>query len=168
VLTVLITLTSCICSGCVKENASENVINDDVDGVYFEKGNINLNGYETLHYVRERKNLSGGDLSRGANQIKVLKTLINKAMSPSIIKTYNKLLNSLNGAFVTNMNHTTMLGFIRKEIQSPRNWQIDSTMLQGTNSYEYTYTYKNHALYVMVPNEDSIIEAKNKINELKN
>ena len=35
-LTVFITLSSCICSGCVKENAGENAINEEVDGTYFD------------------------------------------------------------------------------------------------------------------------------------
>ncbi len=35
-LVFVITLSSCICSGCVKENAGENVINEEVDGSYFD------------------------------------------------------------------------------------------------------------------------------------
>ena len=35
-LTVFIGLSSCICSGCVKENAGENVINEEVGGAYFD------------------------------------------------------------------------------------------------------------------------------------
>lgn len=135
-------------------------------GVYFKEGNINLNGEKTLTFVRERKNIAEGDVGRGKNQIKVIKALMNKAMSPSIIKNYNNLLNSLDGAFVTNMNHATMLGFIRKEIQSPRDWKIESNILSGTDSYEYTYTYKNTELYVMKPNEDSVNDAQDKINVL--
>ncbi|MBE6760472.1 MAG: hypothetical protein E7554_10400 [Ruminococcaceae bacterium] len=35
-LTVFISLSSCICSGCVEENAGENVITDEVGGDYFD------------------------------------------------------------------------------------------------------------------------------------
>lgn len=146
------------------------VYNDEtftsIDNITFKKGNIILDGEKALSFVRERKNVTGGDLGRGKNQIKVLEALMNKAMSPNIIKKYNSLLKSLDGAFVTNMNHTTMLGFIRKEVQSPRAWKIESTTLLGTNGLEYTYTYKKNQLYVMLPDEDSIKEAKNKIDNM--
>ena len=147
------------------------VYNDEgftsIEGTKFPQGKITLNGNDTLTFVRERKSLSGGDLSRGKNQIKVLEALMNKAMQPSIIKNYNNLLKSLDDAFVTNMNHTTMLGFIKKEIQSPRAWIMESTTLFGTDSYECTYTYKNSKLYVMLPDDDSVKLAKEKILQLQ-
>lgn len=148
------------------------VYNDEafttIDGVYFKEGNITLNGEDTLAFVRERKNLSEGDLGRGKNQIKVLEALLNKAMSKDIIKKYNSILTSLEGAFVTNMSQNTMLGFIRKEVSKRRNWQIESNTLLGTDSYEYTYSYKNSELYVMKPNEDSVKDGINKINNILN
>jgi len=148
------------------------VYNDEafttIDGVYFKEGNITLNGEDTLAFVRERKNLSEGDLGRGKNQIKVLEALLNKAMSKDIIKKYNSLLKSLEDAFVTNMSQNTMLGFIRKEVSKRRNWQIESNTLLGTDSYEYTYSYKNSELYVMKPNENSVKDGINKINNILN
>jgi len=137
-------------------------------GNTFKSGNITLNGKETLEFVRERKQLSTGDLGRGQNQIKVLEALMNKAMSPSIIKSYNSILNSLDGAFITNIKHNTMLGFIKKELSNPRDWIIESNILSGTNSLEYTYTYKSTELYVMIPDSDSINKAKNKIDNIRN
>lgn len=148
------------------------VYNDETfqieNGNVYKKGKITLNGEQTLEFVRERKNVTGGDLGRGRNQIKVLEALMNKAMSKSIIKSYTKLLKSLEDAFVTNMSQSTMASFIKKELSSPRNWQIESNTLTGTDSYEYTYTYKNSALYAMKPDKESISNAKEKINKLIN
>ena len=64
------------------------------------------------------------------------------------------------------MNHTTMLGFIKKELQSPRNWQVESITLSGTDSLEYTYSYKKTQLYVMNPDEKVVKEAREKIEYL--
>ncbi len=136
------------------------------DGTYFAKGNIKLNGEDALKFVRERKSLSEGDISRGKNQIKVLEAIINKALSPSIIKNYNSLLKSLDNAFVTNMSQNTMIGFIRRELTNKRNWQFSSYTLSGTDSNEYTYSYKNKLLYVMLPNEESVSTAKKNIKEM--
>jgi len=136
------------------------------DGFYYKKGNIKLNGEKALSFVRERKNVTGGDLGRGKNQIKVLEALINKAMSPSIIVKYNSLLKSLDGAFITNMNQNTMISFIREEISNTRNWNMTSNTLVGTDSLEYTYSYRNTELYVMKPNDKSVDDAINKIKEI--
>ena len=50
-LTLFIGLSSCICSGCVKENAGENAINENVEGTYFDDT------------VSESDYTSGADLS---------------------------------------------------------------------------------------------------------
>lgn len=137
-----------------------------IDGIYFEKGNITLDGDKTLIFVRERKNLSEGDLGRGKHQIQVLEALFKKAISKDIIKNYNSLLKSLDGTFVTNMSQNEMISFIKKEMSKRRNWQIESNTLIGSDSYEYTYSYKNRKLYVMIPSDNSVNEAKNKINSI--
>ena len=146
------------------------VYNDETfisqDGFTYKKGNITLNGEKALSFVRERKQVTGGDLGRGKNQIKVLEALIEKAMSPSIITKYNSILKSLDGAFITNMNQNTMLSFIKSELSNRRDWKIDSNTLKGLDSYEYTYSYKNLELYVMKPENESLLNAKEKINKL--
>ena len=146
------------------------VYNDETfttnENITFKKGEVNLNGERALSFVRDRKHVTGGDLGRGKNQIKVLMALIEKAQNKDTISKYNDILKSLNGAFVTNMNKTTMLAFIRKELQSPRNWTMESITLTGTDSYEYTYTYKNTQLYVMLPDEEVINDTKNKIKSI--
>lgn len=148
------------------------VYNDETftsqDGFTYKKGNINLNGEKALSFVRERKNVTGGDLGRGKNQTKVLEALIDKAMSPKIITKYNSLLKSLDGAFITNMNQNTMISFIKEEISDKRNWTIESNTLLGVDSYEYTYSYRNSQLYVMKPNEESLKNGINKIKEIVN
>ena len=121
----------------------------------------------SLSFVRERHHVTGGDLGRGKNQIKVLEAVINKARSKAIITKYNSLLKTLEGSFTTNASQSVMLGFVKKEIQSPRNWQIESQILTGNDGYEYTYSYKNNKLYVMIPDEESVNNAINKINETK-
>ena len=146
------------------------VYNDETfttnENITFRKGYVDLDGERALSFVRDRKHVTGGDLGRGKNQVKVLEALMKKAMGKDIIKNYNKLLDSLEGSFVTNMDKNTMFAFIRKEMQSPRNWQIDSITLDGTDSYEYTYTYRNYQLYVMLPNKEKVNEAKTKIKSI--
>ena len=145
------------------------VYNDETftseDNFKYPKGEITLDGERALSFVRERHHVTGGDLGRGKNQIKVLEAVINKARSKAIITKYNSLLKTLEGSFTTNASQSVMLGFVKKEIQSPRNWQIESQILTGSDGYEYTYSYKNNKLYVMIPDEESVNNAINKIKE---
>ena len=69
---------------------------------------------------------------------------------------------------MTNATKSEMLGFVKKEIQSPRNWQIESNILTGEDAYEYTYSYKSSKLYVMLPDEDKVNEAIDKIDNVLN
>ena len=146
------------------------VYNDETfttnDNITFRKGEVNLDGERALSFVRDRKHVTGGDIGRGKNQIKVLEAIMNKARSKEIITSYNKLLNSLDGAFVTNVSQSSMTAFIKKEISSPRNWQIESYTLDGTGAYDYTYSYRQNKLYVMIPDKDMVKTAKEKINSV--
>lgn len=146
------------------------VYNDETfttnDNFTFNKGMVKLNGEEALSFVRDRKHVTGGDLGRGKNQVKVLEAVIKKASSPKIITKYTGLLNSLDGAFLTNMPSNTMKSFIKKEISKKRDWKFESNTLNGTDGSEFTYSYKNQKLYVMIPNEDSVSDTQNKIKEI--
>ncbi len=148
------------------------VYNDETfiseDKFKYPKGEITLDGERALSFVRERHHVTGGDLGRGKNQIKVLEAFINKARSKEIIVKYNELLKTLDGSFMTNATKSEMLGFVKKEIQSPRNWQIESNILTGEDAYDYTYSYKTSKLYVMLPDEDKVNEAIDKIDNVLN
>lgn len=64
--------------GGIEVNAREPTSNY---GITIERGINQLDGREALAYVRERKNLPGGDLDRAKRQQNVLRALLNKAIS---------------------------------------------------------------------------------------
>ena len=47
-------------------------------------------------------------------------------------------------------------------------WNISTNTLIGTGSYNVTYSCGNQKLYVMLPNSQSVEDAKEKINEVMN
>ncbi len=133
------------------------------DGYTYQKGINELNGEEALSFVRERKAFSGGDRTRGENQELVLSAIINKALKPSIIINYADLLKAVKGGFITNFEEDDITKIIKKEIDEPHNWQIESISLDGYDSSNYTYSYSKSKLYVMEPNMESVNAAKNTI-----
>ena len=134
------------------------------DGYHFTKGTNELDGEEALSFARERKSFADGDRVRGENQELILTAIINKAMSASIITDYVALLNALNDKFVTNITDEEITNFIKKQISEMPSWTIDSISLDGTDAYDYTYSYQKQKLYVMKPYQESIINAQERIN----
>ena len=134
------------------------------DGYHFNKGTNTLNGEETLSFAREREAFAGGDRVRGQNQEIILEALINKAMSANIITNYVELLDALNDKFLTNITDDEITDFIKMQLSDMDTWEIDAISLDGENAYDYTYSYQSQKLYVMMPYEESIINAKERIN----
>ena len=134
-----------------------------IDGYHFSKGNNNLNGAEALSFARERQAFSEGDRVRVENQQLVLTAIINKVISPSIITNYNSLLNALSGEFLTNITNKEITDLIKWQIDGMYSWDIETISLDGSNAFDYTYSYKNQKLYVMMPYPESVNSAKEKI-----
>lgn len=136
------------------------------DGYYYNKGINNVNGAKALSFVRERKAFIGGDRVRVENQAAMIEAIINKAISPSIITKYSSLLNALEDLFVTNLEMNDITKFIKKQIDDMKSWSLENISLDGYDHMDYTYSYGKIKLYVMKPNEKTVINAKEKIDAL--
>lgn len=137
-----------------------------MDGHYYKKGINKLNGKETLSFVRERHAFDsiGGDRIRGENQQLVIQAIVNKALTPAILTKYNGILNSLDGNFMTDFDDKNISKVIKYQLDKNPSWQFETISLTGSDSKEFTYSYPSQKLYVMIPDEQSILDAKNKIN----
>ena len=96
----------------------------------------------------------------------MIEAMIDKAISPSIITKYNSLLKTLSKAFVTNLKTEEITEFIKFQIDSNPKWDITTYSLDGTNGFDYTYSYGSLKSYVMIPDSNTIINAQNKIKEV--
>lgn len=139
-----------------------------MDGYTYKEGYNNVNGEKALSFVRERKAFNGGDRVRVENQAAMIKALVEKATSPSIITKYTSLLKTLEKLFVTNLNMEDITEFIKKQIDDMKSWEVESQSLDGKDDYQYTYSYKGQKLYVMTPDNETVINAHNKIEEMFN
>lgn len=135
------------------------------DGYKFNEGKNHLNGKEALSFTRERKNLPDGDRSRVENHQEVLSAIINKSLNKNILSKYNSLIKSLKPSMVTNFTNSEITSFIKMQLKHNYDWKIEYVSLDGTDGYEYTYSYPKNKLYVMIPSSESVEDAINKINE---
>lgn len=136
------------------------------DGYYYKKGYNSVDGKKALSFVREREAFTEGDRIRVKNQAAMIEALINKAISPSIIVKYTSLLNALDNSFVTNIPTDDITDFIKKQIDEMPEWKFENISLDGSNGFDYTYSYGGTKLYVMIPDNETVINATNKINEV--
>lgn len=136
-----------------------------IDGYKYNKGKNYLNGKKALSFVRERHAFDslGGDRVRGENQQLVLKALIEKAITPQTLVKYSAILSSVKSSFITNIDRSDIANLISDQIENASAWNIETFSLDGKNGYEYTYSYQSQKLYVMIPDEKSVGEAKDKI-----
>ena len=131
----------------------------------FEAGNIHLNGEQALAFSRERYAFKEGDRERGRNQMRVITGIIQKVMSPSIITNYMSLLDSLHSSFQTNLTDEQIISLIRMQINDMSSWNIESISVDGTGDYLYSPIYGSE-LYMMLPDDNTVTTAKEKINAL--
>ncbi len=138
-----------------------------IEGYHFTKGTNKLNGKKALAYVRERYafNGMGGDRIRGEHQIEVIRELVDKATNPKVLTKYQSILKSLDNKFTTDFSEKNIAKIVKNQLNKKTKWQVESYNLQGTDGRELTYSYPSKSLYVMIPDEDSVKEAREKIKD---
>ena len=134
-------------------------------GVEFKEGVNYLNGTEALIFARERRGLVGGDRTRGENQEKVLEATFKKLISGN---RYMENLNELRSVIKTNIPSNEILNIIKETYAYNTDWNVFRYLLNGMDSYEYTYTYKCCKLNVIDPDMITVYNAITSIEYLKN
>lgn len=131
----------------------------------FKVGTISLNGEEALSFSRERYAFEDGDKERGRNQMRVITGIINKILSPAILKNYSSLLERLYSSFQTNISDEQMISLIRMQLDEMSTWDIQQASVDGSGESLYSPIYGDN-LYMMIPDEESITKARNRIKEM--
>lgn len=135
-------------------------------GYHFSKGYNTLNGAEALAFSRERHSFASGDNQRVKNQQAVIEAIIDKVISPDLLTKYTSILDSLEGSFQTNIEQDEISNLVKDQLSNMKSWTVKSNALTGTGSYGPTYSMGSTRLYIMLPNESSVAEAKEKISEV--
>jgi len=134
-------------------------------GYDFTVGLNHLDGEQALAFSRHRYSFDGGDRTRGLNQQRVIAGIIDRITAPSILAKYDRTLNAVGGSLETSMPRSAMSDLVKRQISSGTAWQIDTISVDGEGALDYTFTYPEQRLYVMVPDEDTVQAAKQAIRE---
>ena len=134
---------------------------------YIREGENHLYGEAALAFSRERYAFSDGDRKRGENQMKVIKAVIEKAMSPTLLTNYASIMESVSGSFETSMPYDKIAELVRNQLDNGGSWNIVSTSVNGTGDYKVPYSMSSEA-YVMIPDQTTVDAAKAKIQQVYN
>lgn len=129
------------------------------------EGVNHMNGEMALAFARERYTYATGDRHRGQNQQAIITAMIKKLTNGGYVTKYKDILQSLDGSFETSMRYEEMTELFKMQIEKKIDWNVESISLDGTGSQEPTYSMGNRKLYVMIPNQATINNAKEKLNE---
>lgn len=122
---------------------------------YIRQGENHLNGVQALHFARERKNVAGGDNTRGKNQMKLITAIVNQLSASTLLSNYNEILQSLEGMFVTSMPAEKIGELVQTQIADMPKWEIFSYAVTGTGGTDHCWASDLYA-YVMYPHEDMV------------
>lgn len=129
------------------------------------KGDNHLDGKGALAFARERYNLINGDFGRGANQMRVIKAVVDKVTSgPAIIANYSAILDSIKGMFTMKgitMNDISEL--VKMQLTDMASWEVYSYGVQGSSTGAITASWPGQKLSVVVLYDSHVTKATNAI-----
>lgn len=135
-------------------------------GYQFQEGMNHMDGEAALAFSRERYSFESGDNQRGKNQEAVLTAILQKAMSPALLANASELITSVSDCVETNMTRTEMAKFINMQLSDAASWEIESTAATGTGDSQACYSSGSQLLYVMWPDEASVAEISDKMQQV--
>ncbi len=138
------------------------------DGYYYEAGPQHMDGTRALHYARERKAFPTGDLQRNKNQAQVLKAILDKALSPSILTNYAALMDSVPNAFLTSFSSDDISDLVKMQMSGNINWEILSYNVGGTAGKEYVYSISSFPVDIVYVNQTDVQNASALMNKMMN
>lgn len=125
--------------------------------VRVQQGWQTMDGKTALAFARERKTYTEGDRHRAANQQAVLKAIMKKMMSPSVLTHFSSLMDSISGLFETDITTAQMKQLINYQLNNAVSWNIQSSVLKGNSEKRFGGFFIPHtAIYYMIPDQASI------------
>ena len=136
------------------------------DGYYFSVGENHMYGEAALVFARERYSFQDGDRQRGRNQMAVIQAVINKALSPELLKSYSSVLEAVEGNFETSVPYNKIASVVRDQLDKGGDWNIVSYSVNGTGDTQIPYSLSVPA-YVMIPDQSTVDTAKELMRQVR-
>ena len=136
-------------------------------GYHFQEGENQLDGDMALAFARERFSFEDGDLQRGANQMELIKQVLQKVAGEGFWKILSEVVFNASGAYETNLSLFEMGDLFLNVWGDFDQWNVTTYSVTGTGDYQVPYSM-NETAYVMIPDTQSVDYAKSLIQKVKN
>ena len=133
----------------------------------YTKGYNYMNGDQALAFARERYSFGSGDRQRGKNQMAVIKAVVEKATSSAMLANYTSVLESVSSSVATDMPYSEISKFVQQQLSDMATWDIQQYSVDGTGDTLKTFSL-SAPNYVMVPDERTVVQAKEYIRQIYN
>lgn len=137
-------------------------------------GKTHMDAKHALAFVRERKSFIDGDRIRGQNQQLMIKAIVKKICSASVVTKLDAIFESVADSLETNMSSDEVRSLINMEIDDLSPWDVQTYHLDGTDQRVMEFATiaggigNPNGLYVMIPDETTIEKAKTYIEKVMN
>ena len=129
-----------------------------------KQGWNHFTGAQALSYARERYAYKEGDNHRVQNQQQVLEAIIEKlANDRSILRRYDKLLDSLSELYRTDLPSSYIKLIVKDQLENMTSWTIEKQQVSGYGSMGHCYSMPSYNLWIMIPDNNSVKTARNNI-----
>ena len=129
----------------------------------YQQGYNQLTGLEALAFARERYSFPDGDYQRAKNQMEVIRAVAEKCSSFALVQNFRPVLEAAGEHLETNMPKEHLYGLAAQQLGDPGPWTVETYTAQGESAYRETWSMPGQELYVILPGEDSVQEAKEKL-----
>jgi polyisoprenyl-teichoic acid--peptidoglycan teichoic acid transferase len=132
-------------------------INSHWEKFYFKKGKMKLDGEAALVYARMRKKDPRGDFGRNERQQQIVRAVIDKILSPSIIFKIDDIAEEIGRNIETNMSIGEALAF-RKKYSDFNSSHIQTLKIEGQDEYV-------NGVYYFIPDDDDMRKVRKQLRE---
>ncbi len=129
-------------------------------GIHFQKGANEVDGEKALAFVRERKQFGRGDLVRGEHQMAVIKGMIQKMSSGSLLTNYSQILDSMGKYFKTSVSQEELAAVVKMQLSEMTEWDVQMYAVSGVGRNEVCYSMPNRKVYVLIPDEATVAQGR--------
>ena len=132
----------------------------------FHQGYNEVDGAHALLFARERHAFAEGDRQRGKNQMAVIEAMIDKALSPQILKNYTNIWNEVSDCVVTSMEYDEIADFVKTQLSEGTKWDIQKYSVTGFDLMTTAYSTGSAQVYVMDPDMETVNQAKEYLKQI--
>lgn len=151
--------------GGITVNSSQ-AFTTKIGGYEIKEGLNELNAEQALAFVRERKSFLDGDFERGRNQQRMISAIVKKICSPAIITSFSSVLDTISQSVETNFSTSEINALVQMQLSQMSTWDIQTCQITGESVRMPCYSLGGLSASVIVPDEESIQEVKEYINQL--